>query len=81
MPDTKPTAPLDLSIFDNLDPPSGHLPAVPPQTQPPMAEDPRLVPDPMPERLVEVANLNAEDLAAAQMAATRVDFRNTATRP
>jgi uncharacterized protein YaaN involved in tellurite resistance len=79
MPDTKPTAPLDLSIFDNLDPPPGHLPAVPPQTQPPVVADPRLAAEPVPERLVEVANLSAEDLAAAQMAAARVDFRNTTT--
>ena len=79
MPDTKPTAPLDLSIFDNLDPPPGHLPAVPPPAQPPVVADPRLAAEPVPERLVEVANLNAEDLAAAQMAAARVDFRNTTT--
>jgi uncharacterized protein YaaN involved in tellurite resistance len=79
MPDSKPTAPLDLSIFDNLDPPPGHALTVPAAAQPPMAADARLAPEPAPERLVEIANLGAEDLAAAQTAATKVDFRNTNT--
>jgi len=79
MPDTRPTAPLDLSIFDNLDPAPGHLPAVTPAPPSPMAADPRLAPEPEPERLVEIANLGAVDLAAAQMAAAKVDFRNTHT--
>jgi uncharacterized protein YaaN involved in tellurite resistance len=79
MPDPKPTAPLDLSIFDNLDPPAGHALAVPPVPQPPVVADPRLEPAPEPERLVEIANLSAQDLAAAQMAAAKVDFRNTST--
>ena len=39
MPDTKPTAPLDLSIFDNLDAPSGQALTVPPTAQPPVAAD------------------------------------------
>ena len=79
MPDTKPTAPLDLSVFDNLDAPPGHLPAVAPVAQPPMVADPRLAPEPAPERLVEIANLAAGDLVAAQLAAEKVDFRNTNT--
>jgi uncharacterized protein YaaN involved in tellurite resistance len=79
MPDTKPTAPLDLSVFDSLDPPPGHLPAVPPAAQVPVAADPRLAPEPVPERLVEIANLGAEDLAAAQNSAAKVNFRNTNT--
>jgi uncharacterized protein YaaN involved in tellurite resistance len=79
MPDTKPTAPLDLSVFDNLDPPPGHLPAVHPAAQVPAAADPRLVPEPAPERLVEIANLNPSDLAAAEVSAAKVDFRNTTT--
>jgi uncharacterized protein YaaN involved in tellurite resistance len=79
MPDNKPTAPLDLSVFDNLDPPPAHLPAVAPVTQPLAAVDPRLAPEPTPERLVEVANLSAADLAAAQISAAKVDFRNTNT--
>jgi uncharacterized protein YaaN involved in tellurite resistance len=79
MPDIKPTAPLDLSVFDNLEPPPQQLPAVPPVTQPPMAEDARLAPEPVPERLVEISNLSAADLAAAQKSAAKVDFRNTST--
>jgi len=79
MPDTKPTAPLDLSAFDNLDPHLGNLPTIPSVAQPLVAADPRLVPEPMPERLVEIANLSAADLAAAQASAAQVDFRNTTT--
>src|SRR5260370_23571296 len=79
MPDTKPTAPLDLSMFDNLDPPPGQALSGPAVAQPPVAVDPRLVAEPAPERLVEIANLSPADLAAAQLAATKVDFRNTST--
>ena len=79
MPDTKPTAPLDLAIFDNLDaPPGPGLPA-PPVAQPPAVADARLAPQPVPERLVEIANLSQQDLAAAQASASKVDFRNTNT--
>jgi len=86
MPDTKPGAPLDLSIFDNLEaPPAGQTLVVAPQ-QPltvapaaslPATADPRLAPAPPPERLVEVANLSADDLKAAQTSAAKIDFRNT----
>jgi uncharacterized protein YaaN involved in tellurite resistance len=87
MPDTKPGEPLDLSIFDNLDTPKGQtLTAPPPQPlgvapapSLPAAQDPRLAPSPAPERLVEVANLSPEDLAAAQASAAKVDFRATNT--
>src|SRR5580704_12814991 len=79
MPDTKPTAPLDLSLFDNLDtPPAAALP-VPAKTQPPAPADERLAPQPAPERLVDIANLKPEDLAAAQASAAKIDFRNTGT--
>src|SRR5260221_7228690 len=81
MPDTKPTAPLDLSMFDNLDPPPGQALSVPAVAQPPVAVDPRLVAEPAPERLVEIANLSPADLAAAQLAATKVDFPQTHTPP
>jgi len=87
MPDTKPGEPLDLSIFDNLDTPKGQtLTAsaaqpltVAPAPALPAAQDPRLAPSPAPERLVEVANLSPEDLAAAQASAAKVDFRATNT--
>jgi uncharacterized protein YaaN involved in tellurite resistance len=81
MPETPPQKPLDLSAFDNLDslpspsqaittlPVSGsHLPAT---------TDERLQPRPRLEPLVEVANLNPEDLAAAHCSAAKIDFRNT----
>jgi uncharacterized protein YaaN involved in tellurite resistance len=79
MADTKPTAPLDLSAFDNLESPPGHLPAIPAAAQPLVAADPRLAPEPAPERLVEVANLSPTDLAAAEISAAKVDFRNSNT--
>jgi uncharacterized protein YaaN involved in tellurite resistance len=80
MPDAKPTAPLDLSIFDNLEAqpaPVAAVPAVAPGGIPPAVADARLVAEPAPERLVEVANLSPEDLAAAQASAQKVDFRNS----
>ncbi len=79
MPDEKPAAPLDLSIFDNLEPP----PTQPPAAQPVVVAasqaltDPRLTPEPPPERLVEVANLSPDDLAAAQASAARLNFRDS----
>jgi uncharacterized protein YaaN involved in tellurite resistance len=79
MADNKPTAPLDLAIFDDLDSAPGHALTVPPPAQLPVATDPRLAPEPMPERLVEIANLSQEDLTAAQSSAAKVDFRNTNT--
>jgi uncharacterized protein YaaN involved in tellurite resistance len=82
MPETKSDAPLDLSMFDNLDPAPAAPAAVAVVAQPAAGTavaDPRLLPEPPPERLVEVANLSAEDLAAAQASAARIDFRKTAT--
>lgn len=81
MPDIKPDQPLDLSMFDNLDAPPPSLPAViSPSTSSTVAvTDPRLQPETPPERLVEVANLSPEDLAAAQEHAAKVDFRKTGT--
>lgn len=85
MPDTKPSAPLDLSLFDNLDQPAGQTKVaspqqplmVPPAPSLPAAADPRLAPAPVPERLVEISNLSPEDQTAAQASAAKVDFRNT----
>jgi uncharacterized protein YaaN involved in tellurite resistance len=78
MADSKST-PLDLSAFDNLDSP---LPAPAPivaPAQPLVPTDQRLAPEPAPPRLVEVANLSAEDLSAAQASAAKVNFRDTST--
>src|ERR1700742_1185767 len=82
MPDTKPGAPLDLSLFDNLDASTATASPQQPLTVAPAASlpataDPRLAPAPIPERLVDVANLSPEDLAAAQTSAAKIDFRNT----
>jgi uncharacterized protein YaaN involved in tellurite resistance len=77
MTEPTPTAPLDLSMFDNLDPAPAQ-PLVP--VQPAglrVAADPRLAPEPAPERLVEVANLPPDDLAAAQASAAKINFRDT----
>lgn len=78
MPDPN-TKPLDLSAFDDIDtaPPQA-LPPVPSAAPAPPA-DPRLEREAQPERLVDVANLNPADLAAAQASAAKVDFRKTDT--
>jgi uncharacterized protein YaaN involved in tellurite resistance len=80
MPDVKPDTPLDLSLFDDIE--QAPTPAAQPlavRTASPVPADPRLQPEPPPERLVEVANLSPDDLAAAQALAARVDFRKTTT--
>src|SRR5580692_8140368 len=80
MPDTKPTAPLDLSIFDNLETaPAPSLPVPAAAASLPVPADERLAPQPAPERLVDIANLKPEDVAAAQASAAKIDFRNTNT--
>ncbi len=80
MSDNKPTAPLDLSAFDDLDtPPSLPAVAAPASLPVPAGGDSRLTAEPEPERLVEVANLKPEELAAAQASAGKIDFRNTST--
>jgi uncharacterized protein YaaN involved in tellurite resistance len=75
------SAPLDLSVFDNLEPPPKPAQAVAVMTPAglPATVDPRLAPEPKPERLVEVANLSPEDLAAAQASAAKVNFSDTAS--
>ena len=74
-------APLDLSIFETIDQPPAPANALVVQqpAQLPVTLDPRLAPEPPPERLVEVANLSPEDLAAAQASAAKINFRETAS--
>jgi uncharacterized protein YaaN involved in tellurite resistance len=79
MVDRNPTSQLDLSLFDDLDSAPARALTAPPAAQPAVAADPRLAPQPEPERLVEIANLGREDLAAAEAAAAKIDFRNTNT--
>jgi uncharacterized protein YaaN involved in tellurite resistance len=79
MPDIKPTGPLDLAAFDELDTPPNHALAVTTAAGLPASVATHLEPEPAPERLVEIANLKPEDLAAAQVSAAKIDFRNTTT--
>ena len=68
--------PLDLAMFDELDPkPDQPLAA----SAPAGGADPRLAPEPAPPRLVEVGGLSPADRAEAEQSASRIDFRKTAT--
>jgi len=79
MPETPSSAPLDLSVFDNLEPPpkAAQSVAVMPLSGVPAVVDERLAPQPKPERLVEVANLSPEDRAAAEAQAAKINFSET----
>jgi uncharacterized protein YaaN involved in tellurite resistance len=81
MPEEKSPEPLDLSSFDNLtEPVPAPLALSPvPNTQIVPASDTRLAPTPPSPRLVEVANLSPEDLAAAKASADKIDFKKTDT--
>lgn len=84
MPDTKPSAPLDLSAFDDLGaapttPTGGGALTVPTTSSAVAIKDERLLAQPRPERLVEVGNLNPDDLSAATRSAAAIDFRKTTT--
>ncbi|WP_077446111.1 toxic anion resistance protein [Rhodanobacter sp. C05] len=84
MPVTPENKPLDLSTIDDLGPAT---PAPMPSASTSLstdtdktmaaADDPRLVAQPRLERLVEIANLNPDELAAANQSAQRIDFRKT----
>jgi uncharacterized protein YaaN involved in tellurite resistance len=82
MPEKGAETPLDLSLFDDLKPATPEpesaraLTVVPNETA---VTDPRLAPEPPPPRLVEVAKLSPDELAAAEQAAARVNFRDTAS--
>jgi uncharacterized protein YaaN involved in tellurite resistance len=78
MPDGKST-PLNLSLFDNLEQPPQPATAPAPSAPLPAVADERLAPAPAPERLVDIANLGADDLAAAQASAAKIDFHNSTT--
>ena len=80
MPESSNETPLDLSIFDNLDPapaPANAVVAVHPAAT--AVTDPRLAPEAPPARLVEIGSLSAEDRARAEQSAARVEFRKTAS--
>jgi len=74
----KPPEPLDLASFDDVAsvPSTALVPS--PQSAPlTVTPDNRLDAEAPPPRLVEVATLSPEDLAAAQQSAGKIDFRNT----
>ncbi len=64
------SAPLDLSIFNDIAPPAP-IPAPGPAQE---VTAPELAPTPKPARLVDVANLPPDELAAAQAQAVKIDF-------
>jgi uncharacterized protein YaaN involved in tellurite resistance len=79
MPDSS-DAPLDLSLIDDLPPASAPLVThVVGSSLPAANADARLAAQPPLERLVEVANLSSDDLAAANASAADINFRKTAT--
>ncbi len=81
MQEEKSPEPLDLSSFDNLTEPVTAPSANPSpvNTQLVTVSDARLAAAPPSPRLVEVANLSPEDLAAAKDSASKIDFRRTDT--
>lgn len=81
MPDEKPQEPLDLSSFDDLTAPIDVPVVVPPPVGMQLipASDARLAATPASPRLVDVSTLNAQDLAAANDSASKIDFKRTDT--
>lgn len=79
MAETKTSVPLDLSTIDDLPPSAAAAPTAlaPRQDQPPANVD--LSPQPLPERLVEISKLSAEELDAARRSAEKISFRATNT--
>ncbi|MDE2240057.1 MAG: toxic anion resistance protein, partial [Rhodospirillales bacterium] len=75
MNETLSTTPLDLSAFDTaVQPP---VPVSQPEPQAALPLPVELAPLPKPERLVEVANLPPEELAAALVEAQKINFSDT----
>lgn len=77
MSESKPEPPLDLSMFDDPKPEAPAATQAVAIVEPSAVTDPRLQPEPPLPRLVEIAKLSPEDLAAAEQSAGRVDFRVT----
>lgn len=76
-----PPAPLDLSLFDTAEAapaPAALVPAAPAPAQD-VAVPAELAPQPRPPRLVETDKLPADDLAAAQAQAAKIDFSSSAS--
>ena len=82
MPETGTETPLDLSLFDDLKPAMPEPESARAVTTTPgdtAVTDPRLAPEPPLPRLVEVAKLSPDELAAAEQSAAQVNFRDTAS--
>jgi uncharacterized protein YaaN involved in tellurite resistance len=78
MPDARPSAPLDLSAFDDLESPPSNAVVVPdPRRGAPVPTHPVLTPQPAAERLVDIDNMKPEEIEAATLMASRIDFRRT----
>jgi len=80
MPGAHPSAPLDLSAFDDLEPAPSPSNALAPQAAhggPPVPTNPVLAPQPKAERLVDIDNMKPEEIEAATLMASRIDFRRT----
>jgi uncharacterized protein YaaN involved in tellurite resistance len=71
------STPLDLAAFDDLDIPTPHLVERGTALLPIPASSTALERETAPERLVEVSNLKAEELAAAQRSAAKINFNDT----
>lgn len=76
MPNAQST-PLDLAAFDDLDAPAGQPAARGVTSLSVPAPSTALEREAEPERLVDVSNLKAEELSAAQASAAKIDFKNT----
>jgi uncharacterized protein YaaN involved in tellurite resistance len=81
VPEDEATTPLDLSAFDSLTITSSLAPELPLLSGSALTPgaDLRLAAEAAPARLVDVANLSPEDLAAANRSAANLDFRKTGT--
>lgn len=77
MPDKPVSEPLDLSSIGDFSPPPAAAPPATIEAKAVAAADPRLAPTERPERLVDIAKMTPEELAAAQQSAARIDFRKT----
>ncbi|CEG58383.1 toxic anion resistance protein [Legionella fallonii] len=76
-------APLDLSLVDGLsespEKSNALLVQTPSSSSPLVTSEPGLNAEPLPKKLVEIANLSPEDLTAAEKSANKIDFRKTTT--
>ena len=78
MPDARPSTPLDLSAFDDLEsPPSNAVVVQDSRSVAPIPTHPVLAPQPPAERLVDIGNMKPEEIEAARLMASRIDFRRT----